>query len=317
MAINVKYISHPKMNVGIDILRHIFSFLIILQHMHSVSRYSFETNTQLTQFVNWIDGAVLGFFCISGYLYKQQLNLRQFAVAQIKKLIVPYFVFSIIYAVSFSLLGKYTISEVLLRIPTSQNIGIQLYFLPYLFFVTIKYWWLSHHLKFEANKYIEYIILVIFLLLSLFLHTNSSTGPDLKLLPLYFAAFLIGRIYKNLEISKTSNMFLICIGLFCALLGVLGVFDRRFFDIIGIIFLLSLVSMGGRYMHEKRIPGSGGVYLLHTPLVNFAISTFLSEIGIIQWPNIIFSALLTYGLCIVVTMMLVTKAPKYRWLLLE
>ena len=63
------------MSYGIDILRHLFSFAVILQHMTSVSRYTVETNKKLASVIDLVDGAVIGFFFISGYLFKQPNNV--------------------------------------------------------------------------------------------------------------------------------------------------------------------------------------------------------------------------------------------------
>lgn len=125
------------MKSSIDILRHIFAIAVIAQHMTSASRYSVETNLELARIINWIDGAVIGFFLISGYLFKAQNNIFAYCRKQTIRLIIPFFLFSLIYSVLLAILGKESLVDGLEKTVRLQGAGMQLYYLPYLLFVTI------------------------------------------------------------------------------------------------------------------------------------------------------------------------------------
>ena len=78
------------MKFGIDLLRHLFCIAVLVQHMPSESRYSEATGAQLMQVIGWVDGAVVGFFFLSGFLFKRPDRWSRYAVQQSKKLLLPF-----------------------------------------------------------------------------------------------------------------------------------------------------------------------------------------------------------------------------------
>lgn len=268
------------MNFGIDLLRHIFSCAVILQHMASASRYSSETNLQLASVINWIDGAVVGFFFISGFLFKKPENLIEYIKKQIIRLLVPFFIFSIAYAVILWALGKSSLSYGIIQTITLHGSGMQLYFLPYLLFVTLSYSWLINKFSLELRVYIDGLMVILFIGLCLLLPTISSTGSDLKLISFYYFSFLAGSLCR--VILYLRHWVLIIIAIIFIFIN-LGFIDSRFFDFAGVIILFAIVKLISQYMPNKRICGSGGVYLLHTPVINFFISTILLHFSVTQW----------------------------------
>lgn len=68
---------------------------------------------------------------------------------------------------------------------------------------------------------------------------------------------------------------------------------------------------------QKRAKGSGGGYLLHTPIVNFTISILLTKLGVVQLQNVFVSVALTYVFYLAVFIVFMKVLPKYRWIILE
>lgn len=301
------------MNSGIDFLRHLFAIAVIAQHMSSNTRYSIATNLQLLKAVDWIDGAVIGFFMISGYLFVAPQNILAYWRKQGVRLMGPFFIFSIVYAVALAALGKASVVEGLLKTVTLQGAGMQLYYLPFLFLVTVVYATFERTLRLETGL-VALFLAVLASGTAFMLPTVSSTGSDSKLLPLYVAAFLIGRFFA--ERKKSGPIF----GSLLTVVGgalVLGFQDARFFDFAGVVVLFGAVISLAPILPNSRLPGSGGIYLLHTPVTNFAVSTLLVAFSVTQGLNIVASIVITYILCLSMTLFFVKLFPKFRWLLLE
>jgi fucose 4-O-acetylase-like acetyltransferase len=278
--------------------------------MHSLSRYTAETNQQLANIVDWVDGAVVGFFFISGYLYKAQPDVYGYAKKQAIRLLVPFVLFSLAYTVALAILGKLSIQQGVIATLTLHGAGMQLYFLPFLLIVTVGFAFFGKFTpaKYQSNS--EWYILLAVAILCFALPTDGSTGSDYKLLSLYLLGFLLGKHFKS-STQLTPQIGIVLAGL------LMGNFDPRFFDVAGIIALFVLLNSISNLLPSRRLPGSGGVYLLHTPLVNFSVSAALIQIGITQVSNIYISVLVTYLLCLAVTLVAVQKLPKFKWMLLE
>ena len=76
-----------------------------------IVRYSESTNVQISQIVNFVDGAVWGFFFISGYLFRVHVDSRWYIHHQIARLLGPYLLFSCLYVLLLSLSGKMAIYD--------------------------------------------------------------------------------------------------------------------------------------------------------------------------------------------------------------
>lgn len=302
------------MTFGIDLLRHLFSFAVILQHMTSASRYSVETNLKLASVLDWVDGAVIGFFFISGFLFKDPQNVLAYAKKQSIRILIPFVLFSLAYTVILSILGKATLWNGLIATLTLHGSGPHLYFLPFLLFITVTYALFGSNVATKPRRVIEIASVFILILLCLMYPTSSSTGPDYKLLPFYYLAFIFGMFYHTTLNKRYQPVYLLVT---IATLLIIGISDPRFFDLAGVIALFTFVYQIARFLPNRRLPGSGGIYLLHTPIINFAISTLLLHFAIVQEANVILSILLTYLLCYLLTLLFIRILPKYRYLLLE
>ncbi|RYZ75084.1 MAG: hypothetical protein EOP91_00050 [Lysobacteraceae bacterium] len=296
----------------IDLLRHMLAMAVIIQHMHSESRYSLATNLQIADVVYWIDGAVVGFFALSGYFFSNAKPLSEYLKGRVVRLLVPFLVFSLAYAVALAVLGKSDLWPGLWKTVTLHGSGMQLYFLPYLLLVVGTYATYSKLApSLASNVKADVLIALVLLGATLANGSDESTGAGIIMLPLYALAFLLGRLVKSWNSAGYRNYVLL------ALLYGVGMWDHRFMDMALAISLLLIAIGFERWAPDRRLAGSGGVYLLHTPIVNFAISTVLVHFGLVQIPNVILSVILTYALCLLLTLAFDHLLPRWKWLLLE
>jgi len=118
--------------MALDLYKHILAVFVIILHMTS-SRYSDTFLHELSTIQNFVDGAVAGFFLIAGFFFREEITFKHLILKSFKRLMIPYFVFSIIYSVLLSLLGKKDFSNGLIDTLLLHGGSMQLYFLPYLF----------------------------------------------------------------------------------------------------------------------------------------------------------------------------------------
>ena len=258
--------------------------------------------------------AVIGFFFISGYLYKVQPDVFGYARKQAIRLLAPFVFFSLVYTFILTILGKLSIQQGLIQTITLHGAGMQLYFLPYLFIITVGFAFFSKMFPITYRAAYESIIIGAVALISIAFPTSGSTGSDLKLLSLYLLGFLLGKLFKVLSQSETHSRKQLGVVSACLLIGII---DSRFFDVAGIVALFIVVNYFSGKLPSKRLPGSGGIYLLHTPIINFTLSVALVQIGVTQVANVFISVFLTYIFCLAATLVLINKLPKLKWLLLE
>ena len=293
---------------GIDAMKHLLAIFVIIIHTWSNSRYGSEMLSTYSILVNLINGAVFGFFLISGYFSKPQINLKKFAQKKFKRLIIPFFIFSTIYAIAMTVLGHgKTLTEYLYSVVTLHGTAMQLYFLPYLFLIELIIIFFLNK-RFGSKNFI-YLLFLFLNILVLIFHTDNSTGSELKLIPFYISAYLLGILWR--KISTAQKLLIILLYLIVGLL-----YDERLLDALLMINIFQIFINLSKYF-PPTIPGSGGVYILHTPILNFLISIILLNIGIQNWYNLIFTVILTYLSCILITYLFIKFYPKYKWILLE
>ena len=229
-------------------------------------------------------------------------------------MLIPFFLFSLCYMLLLTVLGKATLWEGLIATVTLHGSGMQLYFLPYLFFITVFYAIAIDNSSLKIRTPINIIALNMLLLFCMLYPTSSSTGSEYKLLPFYFASYIFGLIYRATLDQRYQSLGVLAL---IILLILVGMIDPRFFDLAGIIALFKFVHHIDRFLPDRRLPGSGGIYLLHTPIINYTISILLMRLGVVQGVNILMSVFITYIVCLFITLVFIRFLPKYRWLLLE
>jgi hypothetical protein len=309
-----------KRSGGIDLLKHLLAIFVIMQHMTSKSRYSEETNLFLGSIIEYINGAVIGFILISGFFFKPADKLKEGVFKIFKRTIIPFFVFSLFYTVLMFLLGKGSLASGFINTIKFHGASMQLYYLPYLFIIYCFYLLIFN--MFSSNKgrlqYLLIFILFIFTIISLAYPTDSATGSSYKLLPIYFLSFGI-TVYLSILRKEDERKYLIITILISIISCLIGTYDYRFYHISVMIVLLLLFYFlsNNCSLLNRQFPGSGGVYLFHTPIINFGISTGLIYLNIFEKHNLFFSIILTYIVTLIISLLIIKISPRYRYFILE
>lgn len=173
------------------------------------------------------------FFCISGYLFKNNRTFKQFIFNKLKHIILPYFVY---FVISFVLVNIYfepvSISNAFKYFLLNGSYLIYvnnyaLWYLPLFFLVSLIFYFI---LKVK-NKYVYYIIIFIFGIFTvpsyryMHLYFNDFIPFSLQVLPAGIFYLGIGKMIKDikiknyLELIKNYNLIAIFISILCFLLG--------------------------------------------------------------------------------------------------
>jgi fucose 4-O-acetylase-like acetyltransferase len=309
---------------GVDILRHCLAFFVVIEHMHSSSRYSYATNSKIAQLALLVQGAVLAFFLISGYFFqvKKEANplktLSRHIQRYSKRLLIPFAIFSFINAIALLGMKKIEFHEVVKDILIGHGVGPQLYFLTFLFLIVTIGATIQIASGFSLHREIAILLPLAVILVALVLHfpTQSVTGNDNILLPLYMLSFMTGHMFALAQQVTIGHSIWRpgCIALTCT---ALGLYDFRFYFLAGSVIAFAVSLHLSAYLPSRRGPGSGGVYLLHTPIVNFGVSAALVDVGVAQWSNAMVSVIFTYIACLAFSKWFIHVAPSLRWMLLE
>lgn len=303
------------MKLSVDIARHIFCIIVIFRHMASHSRYSPETGEWLASINHMIEGGIVGFFLLAGLMLKRQANLPQYIKHQLIRLMAPFFLFSLIYAIAYGAVGKAELADGLIKTLTLQGSSMQLYSLPYICGLTILYASIdkAFKLRLPANAMLALALAACTLLIE----TKSATGSDYKLIPFYALTLVLGVILRNLYDSTTHFFkYNLTVAFVVFLIFMLSLADHRFL-VLGRVSLIFLAIQNiSRHLPDRRLPGTGAVYLLHTPILNALISIFLIQIAITERWNIVATVLLTYLTCLGIYHLVDRNFGRFRWLLL-
>jgi hypothetical protein len=231
---------------------------------------------------------------------------------------MPFLAFSLINAVVFIHFRLTNFNEVVVNCLVGLGVGPQMYFLTFLFAFTgigaiIQ---AGSGISRQTEAAICGFLLALLIVVALNLPTEGVTGGIYRLLPLYGVAFIAGHLIAILRKCGETHKMPVALAL-VMLFFAIGLWDSRFYYICfgTLIFQVSYV-LSSR-LPNRRIPGSGGVYLIHAPIVNVAMAHGLSKLGINGGDNFIFGVLLIYGLCLGTTRVFIKALPRYRNLLLE
>jgi peptidoglycan/LPS O-acetylase OafA/YrhL len=310
--------------LGVDILKHLLALCVIIQHMTSRARYSPATNSRIAHAAFFAQWAVLVFFLIAGYFFRLKRESGFFPTLSThiqryaKRLLVPFFFFSILYTFAMHALGKVELRDAWIAIVTLHGVGMQMYFLSFLFLVVLIAALVQIFSGFSYRRELALLLLMQTVLIALAMHfpTSSVTGESYYLLPLYLLSFLFGRLLALVQqhhAEKVAFLFGGIVLLCCAL----ALRDVRFCFIAAGVAAFGIALYLSLFLPSRRAPGSGGVYLLHTPVVNFGLSVLLMKLGIVEWPNAVLSVVATYILCLAFTLWFIKARPGIRWMLLE
>lgn len=263
--------NESKRVYWIDAAKIIAMILIVLSHTIAYS----DKLQGLYKYVSSFHVAL--FFAISGLTFSinKYSNFKEFFKTKFKRIMVPYFVFAVLFLIPFLVLGS-TIASNLNRSDIDIDlkhsiIGIfygngnddylrqnsSLWFLPCLFVTEIIFYFVEKSTN--RNKYYITILLsiVIGMLDYYILPFRMPWGFDIAICMLAF--FALGKIIGNRKnISIKNTVLTVCIGLFFIIVGsIIQSFNTNvmymhneygnylifilsaFFSVIGYIFLIS------------------------------------------------------------------------------
>lgn len=324
---NKRSSSQPVVYGTLDLSRHVFALAVIWIHTDSVSRYSEMTRLWRAGIADWLDGCVFGFFMLSGFFsighgnVAQIPGMRMGARRIVLRLALPYFCFSLLYTLILPIFTDFPISAGLYRTVRLIGMGGQLYFLPCLLVVSLLAM-LIWRLSARSRRRIELPVLIgiaaLLIAVGVAHPIPVSTGPMRSLFPLYFAAYLLGQSLALSRYCATAGRWGLMMALLAAPLA-LGFVDKRFLDFFAATALIvsALVLHDRGVLSGRRLPGAGGVYLLHTPIVNFGVATVLVYAGLTEEVNILVTVLLTYIACLGGTVAFIRWQPRLSGVLLE
>ena len=190
----------------IDTLKGIAIFLVVLGH--SIIKYPVDLhdNVACDFLYRWLSSVHMPlFFVVSGFCYSYRSTYQEFIKKKIKRLLIPYIVFSFIDILPRYLLSQFVnrprgVGESLLKMALH---GGEYWFLYVLFIIFLIYPFIDKLIG--KNLYIDSFLAVILLVYSAF-------APEIDLflfskVVYYIAFFMMGVVVKRLYGNKVFDIF--------------------------------------------------------------------------------------------------------------
>jgi len=274
----------------LDTLRGISIIGVLVLHSMFSNYFSDTTNDGISLLVKLFDWSVLSFFFCSGFLLKRKHNPKAVIFNASRKLLIPFFVYNLLYNILFYLLNILNITDVtdfsnrhfLLIILISP--GFQLYFLWMLFLANSISGSIYSFFKDAIYVYIAgALCLIPFLFYYFYGFPSQSHGGDILKFPLYLSAFSFGFIASRF---RKNSLFRILVSIGFVLVLVMAIFIPLPISIISIFvpyLLMESIIWSRRRMSLSFLSEigkiSGSIYLWHTPLLLPFLFLLLYESG--------------------------------------
>jgi hypothetical protein len=275
----------------LDTLRGVAIFGVLILHSSFTSRFSEQTLAIQALLARLFDWAVLAFFFSSGFLYTRSLSFPVTLKKRCMSLLIPFLLYNVFYNLCFA--G----AEAMHWLPAEESVStsiplisglfrspaFQLYFLPYLFLVSVGICGLDKLYR----RHHEWVYRVLLLsTLGFYMwhgYPEVSHGPAMVKLPLYLAAFLVGVMGRPVLERESVNPWL-----FATTLGILlCILPLMRLPVISLAvppFMVGLAKAIPKMANSKLLLSmgmmSGSIYVWHTPLVLPALTRLLAGIGV-------------------------------------
>jgi len=302
----------------------------LVLHSSFEGRFTQETLGVQAVVARLFDWAVLAFFFSSGCLYDKSIPFTIAVKKRSVSLLVPFLLYNAFYNLFFAGMGTlgwvhknaFEMNSKLLATGLFHSPAFQLYFLPYLFVISIGVCGLD---KLTRRYHRSGYVVALLFVLTFYLvrgYPEVSHGSDLCKLPLYLAAFLIGVISGPFFKKPIARPWIIV----ATLIVVLGVLVLSRLPIVSLAvppILVGLVRAISTMANSKVLLSmgvmSGSIYVWHTPVILPAVTRLLAHFGVPSLFNLFGSIGLTLVMCILLRLALdaffvrVAKrqAPKY------
>jgi peptidoglycan/LPS O-acetylase OafA/YrhL len=314
----------------LDLLRGVAIFGVLVLHSSFEGRFAKETMAVQAIMARFFDWAVLAFFFSSGFLHDRSAPFAITLKKRIVSLLVPFFLYNMFYNLCFFGIESMGWPHAVVLEIDSKSLGailfrspaFQLYFLPYLFMISVGVSGLEKLCRrfYKLGYFSIFVLILIFYLNQGY--PEMSHGSDYNNLPMYLAMFLIGLASRPFFEKSFDKLWMILAAL-CVVLSILVIFK---FCVVSLLMPPLLLALAGGFPVIRRLKPlfcmgemSGSIYLWHTPLILPAISRLLTYCGIPSLLNLLGSLILTLIICMLLrlgldalfVMMIKKNAPKY------
>lgn len=289
----------------IETLRWIAILAVVAHHAVFPDRYSASTLEGIATLKRCLAWCVPAFFAISGALLRPRRPFAEFVSQRSRRLLVPYLCMSL---ASFAAMwclnaaGVYRIHDprelgfglLVRKIVFLEGFGPQLYFLSYLFVVSI--------LVFALRRFLSPAAVVVLLVACLWAQCRwafwpgGSIGPGLDKVLLFSIPFALAHWLAGLKAEGSDRAWMVLGG--STLLAVaVGTVSRTAWPVeIVVPFWLYLgltrVDLPSWLARARDRWSSGAVFLWHAPVLLPAVSILLQRGGIVQGWNFALSCIL-------------------------
>lgn len=150
----------------IDIGKGICILFVIISHL------SIIPNRLRCFFIPWF---LIGFYMLSGYVYKNNKNFMQLIIKKAKTLLIPWFFFSIIDIIQLVLFGKDSIPiymRILYAIIQIKGLHETIWFLPSLFISFIPFYFFNRNGITKKNVLIQFVLCTLSVLYGMYINPN-------------------------------------------------------------------------------------------------------------------------------------------------
>lgn len=293
----------------LDVLRGLAIFGVLVFHSSFLGRFSKETMEIQTVVSRLFDWAVLAFFFSSGWLHESSISFAVLLKKRILSLLVPFFLYNAIYNICFTFFGTihlYPTGNPMVNISWLTGFlfhspGFQLYFLPYLFLISLAAYLLDK-LTYPNHRMAYAVTLTLIWIFYLICgYPPFSFGPAYSNLPLYLAAFLLGIVAKPYFDKRIANVW----GMMTVLGIVLGILVVSKLPVLSLAVppLLVGTARGFPKLANSRLlllmgGMSGSIYLWHTPIMLPGLTRLFASFGLPSLINFAGSLCLTLALCL-------------------
>jgi hypothetical protein len=293
----------------LDILRGAGICGVLVLHSSFKGRFTQETLVVQAIMARLFDWAVLAFFFSSGFLHDNSVPFTMAVKKRSVSLLVPFLLYNAFYNLFFAGTGTlglvhnntFEMNSKILATGLFHSPAFQLYFLPYLFVISIGVCGLD---KLTQRYHRSGYVVVLLLVLTFYLvrgYPEVSHGSALDKLPLYLAGFLIGVIGRPFFKEPIAKPWMIV----AALVVVLGVLVLSRLPVVSLAvppLLVLLVRTISSIANSKLLLNmgvmSGSIYVWHTPVMLPAITKLLVHCGVPSLFNLFGSISLTLVACI-------------------
>lgn len=294
----------------VDVLRGIAIFGVLVLHSNFTSRFSEQALAVQGTMARLFDWAVLAFFFCSGFLHKKTDSLAVTAKKRFVSLMIPFFLYNAFYNLAFAVLARFGLVSsqqadgnlARLAVALISSPAFQLYFLPYLFLISVGICALDKLTQRHGRTFYGGLLVLAAAFYAWRGYPEISHGHAWEKIPLYVSMFLAGIMARPFLERSRGNAYGIAI-VFGIVLCVLFFSRRPFASVLVPPVLLAWIMAAPGIARSKLLMlmgrMSGSIYVWHTPLLLPFATILLARLRAPSLVVLFGSLLLTLCACLV------------------